>query len=76
MTPQEFWDACEAHDWFYDFSDDGEVARRGRAHEEMLQRQAQISGPPCPEMFKQFKEFHFSGESFGKPQIQKPERPT
>jgi hypothetical protein len=43
MTPQQFWDACEAHDWWYEMSDDHSVWKRGRAARDQLHKDAQRS---------------------------------
>lgn len=37
MRASEFFKECQAHDWYYDFSDDGDVYRRGKANEVRLQ---------------------------------------
>lgn len=31
MIAAEFWDLCEAHDWYYNFTDDHGVWKRGEA---------------------------------------------
>jgi hypothetical protein len=36
MLTAEFWDACEAHDWYYNFSDDHGVWRRGEDERKRL----------------------------------------
>lgn len=36
MTLQEYYDALKAHDWQYQYSDDGSVYRRGEAEERRL----------------------------------------
>ncbi len=74
MTPQEFWDACERHDWFHDFSDDARVASRGHEAETKLKAQAPL-GSENRKIFDGFKLHHFSGSSFGNPKATKPERP-
>lgn len=74
MSPQEFWDACDKHDWFYDFSDDAAVWRRGREREGALMSAAP-TGSEQRKIFTQFKEHYFSGSSFNKPKVDKPPRP-
>ena len=37
-TSAEYWDALKAHDWYYHFSDDGRVWRRGEAQDSALRR--------------------------------------
>ena len=34
---QEFFKLCESHDWYYEYSDDGRVWRKGREQHEKLQ---------------------------------------
>lgn len=36
MTIQEYWDALKAHDWYYEYSDDGSVWRKGKDRERTL----------------------------------------
>lgn len=71
---QDFWDQLERHDWFYHFSDDHRVWVRGESDCKRLEDLAESLG--LTPMLKAFAEYHFSGESFGKPQAPKPERPT
>jgi hypothetical protein len=46
MKPIDFFmEKLEAHDWYYEFSDDIKVYRRGKASEEELKKEAQENGP-------------------------------
>lgn len=36
MRPSEFFKACESHDWYYGYSDDASVYRRGKDNETRL----------------------------------------
>lgn len=38
ISLQEFYDLLQAHDWWYEYSDDGAVWRRGRANQTKLNR--------------------------------------
>ena len=45
MTPRAFWELCRQHDWTYDFSDDGQVWKRGFEQErELLNAMAERPG--------------------------------
>lgn len=50
MTIEEFRKLLDAHDWYYDFSDDGNVMRRGRAAEDRLKAIA-ASSPELQEYY-------------------------
>ena len=43
MTLQQFYDALNRHDWFYMYSDDGYVSRRGAENMKRLSQIAQES---------------------------------
>ena len=43
MTLTEFYDACKSHDWFYVYSDDGLVVRRGDERQKILREAASLS---------------------------------
>lgn len=74
MPLSEFYDQLERHDWYYHFSDDHGVWMAGEADSRRLSELAKHS-PDHKKLMDDFCAFHFSGESFGKPQAQKPERP-
>lgn len=73
MTDSEFWDACDKFDWFYEFSDDNDVWRRGERAQSTLLRQAT---PEQLEIFNKFRRHHYSGPSYNTEKQPKPERPT
>jgi hypothetical protein len=73
MTNIEFWDACDKFDWFYEFSDDQSVWRRGEATKATLLRQAT---PEQLEIYNKFRRYNFTGPNFGTEKQPKPEKPT
>jgi hypothetical protein len=75
MTPTEFWDACEKHDWFYDYSDDARVWRAGDAERKRLQLIAKDSAE-LQAIYEGFVGYHFSGVAFGTEKRPKPIRPV
>lgn len=74
MTLQEFWDALEAHDWYYHFSDSGSVFSKGKKSEDRLLKLASTS-VEYNDMFQAFRGHYFSGPQYSTPRIPKPERP-
>lgn len=64
MTPSEFWDACERHDWTYSFSDDHRVWRAGQAERDSIDRAVQ-SDPALEPIFMAWRRFIFSGPAYG-----------
>jgi hypothetical protein len=76
MTEQEFYDACERHDWFYQMSDDGRVFRAGRATSEQLQAEASVDSTGRKlAIFESWSDYHFSGPAYGSEKAPKPVRP-
>lgn len=71
---QEFYDKLERFDWYYEWSDDGKVYRKGQEEARKLSREA--SGDPGKlDLYKAFKEYVSSGPAFNTEQKPKPERP-
>lgn len=68
---KEFWDQLNNHDWYYQYSDDNSVWRRGQAAREGLQRAAKTS-PEHQKMYDGFFSHVFNHSGEEKP---KPERP-
>lgn len=60
MTPGEFWDACMAFDWFYEYSDDHRVYRNGHDREAELLKEAK-PGSMNRIIWNEFSQHHFHG---------------
>lgn len=75
MTPQQFWDACNKFDWFYEMSDDARVWRRGEVDKAELLTQAPL-GSQNRLLWTEFHKHHYSGVAFGTPKHPKPDRPV
>jgi len=74
MTLQELWDQLNRHDWYYNFSDDHSVWRRGVSEEDRLKAlSATVEGGS--ELMEAFTRHYFTGESWGNEQQPKPPRP-
>jgi len=71
---QEFYDALKRHDWYYMFSDDGNVLRRGWDNLQILTRTAKES-VEYQAMFDGFKAHYASGTVYGTEQSPLPTRP-
>jgi hypothetical protein len=74
MTLREFYNQLQAHDWYYDFSDSGEVWRAGVKDRKRLEEISKESREHR-QLYLKFKEYVFSGESFGTKQKRKPHQP-
>ena len=55
-----FWDECNSHDWFYQFTDDSVQYHKGTSNFDRLQRVAQNNGPKHLEMLQAFTEHYFT----------------
>lgn len=75
MTSAEYWDKLNAHDWYYDFSDDHRVWERGTKQEDDLRALAN-SVEDGKELYEAFHKYMFSGKSWGTERFPKPERPN
>lgn len=74
MKPSEFWDACNAHDWYYGFSDDGRVYAAGEKSEQHLRNMAPV-GSENRKIYAAFVAHMFSGDGWENPvKSPKPER--
>jgi hypothetical protein len=71
---ESFYNRVEHADWFYEMSDDHSVWERGCNQFGKLQAEANGNAEK-EKILKDWTEFHYSGEAFGKPQAPKPERP-
>lgn len=74
-TLTDYYDMLLNHDWFYEFSDDHSVWKKGRLAQTELQRIASES-PEHRKLFNGFNDHHFSGPLYnGKEKKPLPERP-
>lgn len=73
-TPSEFWDKLNQHDWFYEYSDDTRVWRKGSEREGWL-RTIASKDPVLKALYEGFKSHHFSGKAFNSEKVEKPTRP-
>jgi hypothetical protein len=71
---QEFFKQCKAHDWYYQYSDDGRVYDRGREASHRLQSKASTH-PSLKEIYKSWSDYMFTGKTFGNEQAPKPIMP-
>ena len=74
MTLQEFYDAVERHDWFYEMSDDHRVWVNGEAARARLENEASTDFRKR-EILDAFTKHHYSGEPWSTTKAPKPERP-
>jgi hypothetical protein len=74
LTLQEYWDLLSVHDWFYDFSDDPSVVRRGGIEQARVDSIARQSNQHYT-LLIQFKNHHNTGPRMGTPKFPKPKRP-
>lgn len=59
MTIEEYWDALKAHDWYYQYSDDGRVYNRGHGEQTRLCALSHNSEDPrFKELWEAFCEAH------------------
>lgn len=74
MTLAAYWDALDAFDWHYGYSDDGGVFRRGSQREGELIAIREQSAEHAA-MYAAFKAHHFSGKPWGTDKVAKPVKP-
>lgn len=75
MTLSEYYDLLTSHDWYYAFSDDIRVYRKGEKQEMYLAGIAKRNGISFQNLFDAFHEYHFSGQPYGTMKKDKPKRP-
>lgn len=71
---QEYWDQLDLHDWFYSYSDDNRVWKRGEAEKSALLAIAK-SSPEHQALYDGFHKHHFSGKAWNTEKAEKPARP-
>lgn len=57
---QAFFKMCESHDWYYEYSDDGRVWRKGRDQYEKLQSMV-AKHEEYRAIYRSWAEYKFSG---------------
>lgn len=75
MTLQEFYKELEKHDWYYYFSDDMGVDRRGAANLKRLESIALEGGQTYQDLMKAYGDHMFSGQPWNTPRAPKPKEP-
>ena len=70
---QEYYDLLEAHDWYYQYSDDHRVWRRGTGERDTLKKLSALS-LRHRELFEAYYN-HMDPADIGGPKYPKPERP-
>jgi hypothetical protein len=61
VTLQEFYDRLERHDWYYEFSDDFNVWKRGDEEGDKLRRISYLS-PAHKKLYDQFVSYKFESD--------------
>ena len=72
LTLQEFYALLERHDWYYDWSDDHRVWRKGTRERNILESLAKENGPEYQTLLEQYRKYMFKANT---EQISKPARP-
>lgn len=75
MSLHEYYLALERFDWFFEYSDDPGVYRRGIEAQKALERTAGTS-PEHAKLLADYRAHIFSGPAFGKPKADKPPKPV
>jgi hypothetical protein len=68
---EAYFKRCSHFDWFYSYSDDNNVWRRGEKNFKQLQEDS-LQSPLFSSIFTDWREYNFNGESWG---TQKPAKP-
>ena len=74
MTLREYWEELNQHDWYFEWSDDGSVWKRGSDDRKRLRQLSMLSNEH-QDLYAGFHEHHFNGQVFGTPNVEKPEIP-
>lgn len=75
MNPMTFHDACAAHDWYHDWSEDSGVWSRGQRDRARLREAAEQTAGLGP-IWEAWNAYAYSGRAFGTPKAARPDRPT
>lgn len=68
MTKEEFFTKCANHDWYYDYSDDHSVWRRGQAAQEILMAEA-AKDPAKAKIYADWKKY-INNRDLPKPELE------
>lgn len=74
-TLAAYYDELARHDWYYDWSDDHSVWRRGQTATGRLVRIAQQGGPEYQALLTAWRQHMFTGPAWKNDRAPKPERP-
>lgn len=74
ITLAQYWDMLNAHDWYYEMSDDNRTWAKGQQEAKELADISLIS-PYYDKLLKDFAAHHFSGPPWDNERIPKPTRP-
>ena len=74
MTLTEFYDVLNSFDWYYDFSDDHRVWKRGESGKAKILAMITEGGKEFKDLYDGFVAHHFSGPSWNTDKAPKPER--
>lgn len=75
ISIQDFYQLLDDHDWYYQFSDDDRVYRRGAASMIGLMNIAANNGPEYKALLEAFNMHYFSGKPWKTPKAPKPDMP-
>ena len=75
MIIKQFYESLEKHDWYYPWSDDHKVYRRGEESYRNLESIARHAGPAHAWLFQQYKAHMCSGQPWGTERQPKPAMP-
>jgi hypothetical protein len=76
MSLQQFYKDLEQHDWFYPWTDDSSVYRRGEQAYKALETTAKENGPAYAWLIAEYARHMCSGEPWNTPKHPKPEAPV
>ncbi len=76
MSLQAFYNELEKHDWFYAWTDDSSVYRRGETAFQALKTKAKSAGPAYAFLMQEYAAHMSSGEPWGTAKKAKPECPA
>lgn len=74
MDAMTFHDACAAHDWYHDWSEDFGAWQRGQRDRLRLRETAELSAG-LMQIWEAWNAYAYSGQRFGTPQAIRPGRP-
>ena len=75
MTLNDLFEKLESHDWFYEYSDDNSVWRRGQEQLNEIRRITARGGPEFAKLYQDYHDSVFSGPAFNCDAKPRPPRP-